>query len=125
MTRRVFTPIPGRVVVKLAPIQVGTGITGMNGEEIVKVRETLDEEEEKQNLATIVKLGPPRTDVHTWLHDRLIEGESQVMISRLSGSRMELDDGNEMHIFWLLPYDSIQGIWEYEAEEAGDADPVE
>lgn len=101
-----LVPAPGRSVVKMAPIKVGTGVMGINGQEIVKDDYTVAHEELLNTRGTIVKVGPPRPEEEIWF-----AAGDDALISRLGGTKFELRDEENVHTFWLLPNECILGVF--------------
>lgn len=106
MARKLF-PAEGRLIVKLKPIAKSTGFVGLNGEEIIKPDEKVEEESITQNQAWVVAVGPPRkgqTDLD-------IKPGDEVIISRSGSSAIRFEDNGKWIYFWLIPYEAVQGIW--------------
>lgn len=99
-------PRPGCCVVKMRPISrfVESDIAGPNGEKIFKPDETIQREEVTNNWATVARVNW-RDDELQWFK----EGDS-VLITRLGGTRFEISDDWNIHPFWLLPNECVQGV---------------
>lgn len=101
-------PGPGRCVVKMNPISryVESDVVAPNGEKIVKPDDTIEFEELRNNVATVVKIHW-RDDDYIWFK----EGD-RVLIKKVGATKFDLWLDNKLHVFYLLPVEMVDGVFD-------------